>query len=107
MRRPCAPRAPRTARRAPPPRATPTRGCGGAALSSCENHIDKWYTEEFHQDNFEHTTKGEYGPSNFQTETVALVFWCHNKITECQIKVSSLSIGEKANATRLVEAPSA
>ena len=68
--------------------------------SSCEDKIDKWYTEDFHKDNFDHTTTGSYGPANFQSETVALVFWCHNKIEQCQIKISSISIGESANATR-------
>ena len=70
-----------------------------AACSSCENQIDKWYTEEPHNDNFQHTTSGSYGPANFQTETVALVFWCHNKITPCQLKIDSVSIGVTANAT--------
>lgn len=67
--------------------------------SSCETKIDKWYTEEFHTDNFQHTTSGSYGPANFQTETVGLVFWCHNKIEQCQIKINSVSIGESANST--------
>ena len=74
-----------------------------AARSSCENQIDKWYTEEPHNDNFQHTTSGSYGPANFQTETLALVFWCHNKITPCQLKIDAVSIGESANATALVE----
>lgn len=69
--------------------------------SSCENAITKWYDEDFHNDNFEHTTAGTYGPANFQSETVAMVFWCHNKITSCQIKVDAVSIGETANATLL------
>ena len=69
--------------------------------SSCENVITKWYDEDFHNDNFEHTTAGTYGPANFQSETVAMVFWCHNKITSCQIKVDAVSIGETANATLL------
>lgn len=74
--------------------------------SSCETHIDKWYDEAKYSDNFPHTSSGTYGPANFQTETVALVFWCHNKITECQLKIDSISIGEKANATSvMVEEP--
>ena len=96
---------PRPRRRSPPSHVS-LCACG----SSCENDIDKWYDEEFHTDNFEHTTKGSYGPANFQSETVALVFWCHNKITQCQIKIEGITIGESANATqpagsvRLIEA---
>ena len=84
------------------PRATPAHETAPSdcACSSCEDKIDKWYTEDFHKDNFDHTTTGSYGPANFQSETVALVFWCHNKIEQCQIKISSISIGESANATR-------
>jgi hypothetical protein len=75
-------------------------GIAGEQLSqSCEGKITKWYDEDFHQDNFQHTTAGTYGPSNFQMETVAMVFWCHNKITSCQIKVDSVSIGEPPNST--------
>ena len=68
--------------------------------SKCENDIDKWYTEDFHSDNFEHTTSGQYGPANYQTETLAMVFWCHNKITSCQIKIDGVTIGE--NSTRVM-----
>jgi len=68
--------------------------------SKCENDIDKWYTEDFHSDNFEHTTSGQYGPANYQTETLAMVFWCHNKITSCQIKIDGVTIGE--NSTRVI-----
>jgi len=72
--------------------------------SSCENKVDTWYTEDFHSDNFAHTTAGSYGPANYQTETVALVFWCHNKFTSCQIKIDGVSIAESANTTLVEEA---
>ena len=67
---------------------------GSQLAASCEGKIDTWYHEDFHSDNFEHTTSGSYGPANFQQETVAMVFWCHNKITACQIKVESIKIAE-------------
>ena len=35
---------------------------------SCENSIDAWSKEEFHNDNFEHTTSTTFSPSNFKTE---------------------------------------
>ena len=67
--------------------------------NSCENHIDKWYDEQEYSDNFPHSSSGSYGPANFQTETVALVFWCHNKVTQCQLTIDSVEIAEKGNTT--------
>ena len=70
-------------------------GISSSQLSaSCENDIDRWYDEEFHTDNFHYKSSGSYGPANYQTETVALVFWCHNKVTQCQLKIDGVSIGE-------------
>jgi len=46
-----------------------------------------------------------YGPANFQTETIAMVVWCHNKIEPCQIKIDGVKIGDSAvhNASSIVE----
>lgn len=72
--------------------------------NACEQEMDKWYDETPYSDNFQHASEGTYGPANFQTETVGLVFWCHNKVTECQLKIDSVSIGESGvNATGIVE----
>ena len=87
---------------------------------SCENSIDAWSKEEFHNDNFEHTTSTTFSPSNFKTEvrhpapqspgapaltlptphswpaqTAAMVFWCHNLVTPCQLSLTSVNIGTK------------
>ena len=87
---------------------------------SCENSIDAWSKEEFHNDNFEHTTSTTFSPSNFKTEvrhpapqapgapaltlptphswpaqTAAMVFWCHNLLTPCQLSVTNVNIGTK------------
>ena len=56
--------------------------------------MDKWYDEAAYEDSFSHTVKGQYGPENYVTETVGLVFWCHNKVTQCQLTIDSVSIGE-------------
>ena len=81
-------------------------GIAGDQLSqSCEDKITKWYDEDFHSDNFEHTTAGVYGPANFQTETLAMVVWCHNKVTPCQIKIEEVTIGSKHNAIGMLSVP--
>mmetsp|Transcript_886 Transcript_886/g.2236 ORF Transcript_886/g.2236 Transcript_886/m.2236 type:complete len:159 (+) Transcript_886:70-546(+) len=78
---------------------------------SCENSIDAWSKEEFHNDNFEHTTSTTFSPSNFKTETAAMVFWCHNLLTPCQLSLTSVNIGTKgitnATVTNSAAAPTA
>ena len=36
--------------------------------NSCENSIDVWSQEDFHNDNFEHTSKTTFGATNYKTE---------------------------------------
>ena len=35
---------------------------------SCENSIDAWSNEEFHNDNFEHTSTTTFSSTNYKTE---------------------------------------
>ena len=68
---------------------------GDQLTDSCEKSITQWYDEDFHKDKAAHTTSGKYGPTNFQTQTLGMVLWCHNKVSPCQIKISNVTIGEK------------
>lgn len=36
--------------------------------NSCESSIDVWSQEDFHNDNFEHTSKTTFGATNYKTE---------------------------------------
>ena len=88
---------------------------------SCENSIDAWSNEEFHNDNFEHTSTTTFSSTNYKTEvrppapqspgapavtlpiphpwpaqTAAMVFWCHNLLTACQLSLANVNIGTKS-----------
>ena len=91
---------------------------------SCENSIDTWSTEEFHNDNFEHTSTTTFSSTNYKNEvrhpapqapgapavtlpiphlwpaqTAAVVFWCHNLLTACQLSLANVNIGTKNTAS--------
>ena len=66
---------------------------GDQKADHCESNMRDWYDETFHKDVNIHTLKGAYGPANFQLETLALVFWCHNKGPPCRIEIQSVTIG--------------
>merc|ERR1712166_1585531 len=66
---------------------------------SCENSIDTWSTEEFHNDNFEHTSTTPFSSTNYKNETAAVVFWCHNLFTGCQLSLTNVNIGTKNTAS--------
>ena len=91
---------------------------------SCENSIDAWSNEEFHNDNFEHTSTTTFSSTNYKnevrhpapqapgapavtlpiphpwpTQTAAVVFWCHNLLTACQLSLANVNIGTKNTAS--------
>ena len=67
---------------------------GDQMTDHCESRMRDWYDETYHKDLKQYKTSGSYGPANFQTETLGLVFWCHNTITPCQIDITGVTIGE-------------